>query len=327
MRSRKFILLSACILLAGALAAGFAARAVVLSRTGETFSAGVRNVPSVLGQTAEEVLFYPWSMYDIQPLSPIVSLLDETGQTAEEMAESFSSRFLAAFSLFGADFDELAAYSAVQYAIAGRNQSTLLFLKDFHARTGDGTPIFLSFALSESGPSTISYLVQPQNPDAITAEQQEQALERVKTDLKNILTSSKALEFMLSMANASDVSYDFFTDGSEVEYVTPSGELYILDNGMALLLAGYSELARTVSIDHASTALIVRLMANTADLFDPDATLDDILAQLDAYGLQVQIVSTPDQVIVLFTYSSAAMLGVYYDIQLGQYSGIGLSYQ
>ena len=329
MNKFKFLLLSACILSAGALAAGFAARAVVLPRTGEPISAGVLNVPSVLGQTAEEVLFYPWSMYEIQTLSPITSLLDETGQTVKEMAESFSSRFFAAFSLFGADFDELAAYSAVQYATVGRSQSILLFLKDFHARTGDGTPIFLSFALSESSPSTISYLVQPQNPDAITEEQQEQALERVKTDLKNILTSPEELQFILNMLNELDISYNFIVDGSETEYTTSSGEPYALDNAMALFLAGYCSLARNVSIDFASAALIAQaiLQANTIDPFDPETALDDILARLDTYGLQIQIVSTPDQVIVLFTYSSAAMLGVYYDIQLGQYSGIGLSYQ
>lgn len=331
MNKFKFMLLSACILLAGALAAGFAARAVVLPRTGETFSAGARNVPSVLGQTAEEVLFYPWSMYEIQTLSPITSLLEEEDQeqAVEEMAESFSRRFLSAFSLFGADFDELAAYSAVQYANAGRGQSLLLFLKDFHARTGDGTRIFLSFALSESGPSTISYLIRPQNPDAINEEQQEQALERVKADLKNLLTTPEELQFMMNMLNDPDLSYEFMTDGSETEYATAYGELYGPDSAMILLLARYCNLARTVSIDFASTALIAQLIlqANTIDPFDSETALDDILARLDTYGLQIQIVSTPDQVIVLFTYSSAAMLGVYYDIQLDRYSGIGLSYQ
>ena len=71
MRHVKFVLSALAILLAGAMAAGMAARAVAAPRTGEVISAGVVSVPSVLGQTAEEALFYPWSMYDYQTLAPL----------------------------------------------------------------------------------------------------------------------------------------------------------------------------------------------------------------------------------------------------------------
>ena len=57
MRNRKFWVSAAAILLAGAITAGLAARAVIAPPTGQVHSAGVVTIPSVLGQTAEEVLF------------------------------------------------------------------------------------------------------------------------------------------------------------------------------------------------------------------------------------------------------------------------------
>ena len=71
MRHVKFILSSLAILLAGAMAAGLAARSVTAPRAGEVVSAGTVPIPSVLGRTAEEVLFYPWSLYDMQTLVPL----------------------------------------------------------------------------------------------------------------------------------------------------------------------------------------------------------------------------------------------------------------
>ena len=92
MRNLKFILSAAAILLTGAIAAGLIAHAVVSPRTGEVQSAGVVTIPTVLGQTAEEVLFYPWSMYDTQPLRHLTDDellyalgLEELGATMKEV--------------------------------------------------------------------------------------------------------------------------------------------------------------------------------------------------------------------------------------------------
>ena len=71
MRHVKFILSALAILLAGAIAANMAARAVAAPRAGAVVSAGVVRIPSVLGQSAEEALFYPWSLYDMQTLVPL----------------------------------------------------------------------------------------------------------------------------------------------------------------------------------------------------------------------------------------------------------------
>ncbi len=143
MRHLKFIFSALAILLAGALAAGFAARTVVSPQTGKVVSAGVVSIPSVLGQTAEEVLFYPWSLYETTPLTPFLE-----GEGEAQGAESFSNRYLAPFSLFDVEFDELAAYRAAQYALINHNTEFVMFLKDFPVRTEEGTSLVIHFASS-----------------------------------------------------------------------------------------------------------------------------------------------------------------------------------
>lgn len=328
----KFILLSACILLAGTLAAGFAARAVVLPRTGEAFSAGVLNVPSVLGQTAEEVLFPPWPLYGAQPLDALseltwTTLFDDYGSDADpslekivlEYSEEYSNRFLSPFSLFGAVLDNQAAFEHSE--VSAQRQRTLLFLKDLPARSPDGTPLSLSFAYSDSAPVAISYLVRPAQPQTLTEAQQEEALERVKTDLRDLLTSAGTLNIIRSVEKGTEISVDYSIEEGLYEYAAPQ-----IDNAMTRLLDEYFNLATAQSIYYWPLLPISEYIAGELDMFTPETSLDDALAVLDSAGLQIQIVSTPEQIIILFTYDSSGMLGVYYDIQLQQYSGIGLSY-
>lgn len=327
MRHLKFICSALAILLAGAMAAGFAARAVAAPRTGETVSAGVVSIPSVLGQTAEEVLFYPWSLYEtltLEPLTPLLEMEDEE-QAVKEMAESFAYRYFAPFSLFDVELDELAAYGAARYAYISRSQGTLMFLKDFRAQAGDGTPLVLSFAHSVLDPASISYLIRPQNSVPVTEERQEQALDRVKADLWELLTSQDLLDAAITSQAEREEVYALFIEGDSA-YITPSGEVVTIDNAMAGLLAGYYVLSWSRSLDSRPIPLIWQHLKEAGDLygFTAETPLDDVLDSLDKLGMQIQLVSTPDQVIALFTYGSN-MMGVYYDVQLECYSGIGLN--
>ena len=335
MRHLKFILSALAILLAGAIAAGFAARTVISPRTGEVVSAGVVSVPSVLGQTADEVLFYPWPLYETVPLEPLTLLLEVEGegQAVEEMAESFSYRYFAPFSLFDVELDELAAYSATQCALISRNTEFVMFLKDFPVRAEEGTPLVIRFASSApdgSANTSISYLVRPQNPEVITMEQQEQALEQVKADLQELLTTPELLDAIAREQAERDEAYEMFqNDNDELSYITPSGELRPIDNDIASLLAGYHILSWDRSLNSAPLVLICQHLKSATDLYGvygvtAESLLDDVLDALDRTGIQVQLVSTPDQVIVLFI-CGTTMVGVYYDIQLERYSGVGLS--
>lgn len=326
MRKLKFILSALAILLAGALAVGFAAQAVVAPRAGETVSAGVVSVPPVLGQSTEEVLFYPWSLYDTLALEPCFPFLDseEEVQAVKENAASFPYRFFAPFSLFGVQFDEDAALRATEYAFVSRTQSNLTFLKDVPAQDESGTPLVVSFAHSDWDPFAISYLIRPQNPGSITEEQRQQALERVKADLHGLLTAPEMLDAVIGEELDRDMVYAMFQNG-ELPYIDPSGELRPIDNGMASLLAGYYVLSWHRSLDSRPLSHIWQLLKDNSDFYGctAETPLDDVLAKLDSRGVQIQLVPTQGQVIALFT-CGTTMVGVYYDIQLERYSGLGL---
>lgn len=245
-------------------------------------------------------------------------------EALKQEAESYSHRFFTPFTLFGADFDAFDAYCAVQYASISRSQTSLAFLKDFPGRAEDGTPLFLSFAdsiLGGAAPSSISYLVRPQNPGTVTEEQKAQALERVKADLRELLTSQE----LLDAAYASDTTYELLLEGN-LAYVTPSEEVPPIDNDLAALLSDYCVLARICGVTCEPVVITWEYLAVVCEFsgFTGETTLDDALAALDQAGAQVQLVSTPDQIIVLFT-NGSIMVGVYYDIQLERYSGLGLS--
>lgn len=330
MRHLKFILSALAILLAGAMAAGFAARTVVSPQTGEVVSAGAVSIPSVLGQTADEVLFYPWSLYEtvsLSRLTPFLEVEDEE-QAVKQMAESLSDRYLAPFSLFDVELDKLAAYSATQCAYISRNSEFVMFLKDFPVRAEEGTPLVIHFASSApdgSANTSISYLVRPQNPETITMEQQELALEQVKADLWELLTTPELLDAIVREQAEREEAYEMFLN-DELSYITPFGELCPIDNDMVSLLAGYHILSWNQSFSATPLPLICQHLKVATDLhgFTAENLLDDVLDALDRTGIQVQLVTTPDQVIVLFT-CGTTMVGVYYDIQLGRYSGLGLS--
>lgn len=337
----KFALSSVCILLVGALAAGLAARAVVLPRAGEVFSAGVLNVPSVLGQTAEEVLFPPWPLYGTQNRVTLADLLNEElnvyleyGEEAVESqrtyhVQTFYDRFLVPFSLFGVLLDAQAAFEHAE--ISAQRQRSLLFLKDFPAQSDSGGALTVSLAYSDTSPVSVSYLVRPANPQTLTEAQQTSALERVTDDLRDILTSEDTINALYDYAGPveSNVVYNEKKDAYDAEIEISGGteiETVRIGNEMALLLSKYIAIAQENGSYSWPLTPISQCIAQQLGQFPSDASFDEILAYLDSVDLQIQIISTPEQIIVLFTYDSNAMMGVYYDIQLQQYSGLGLSY-
>lgn len=347
MNKLKFVLLSLCILLTGALAAGFAARAVVSPQVGETFSAGVLNVPSVLGQTAEEVLFHPWSLYETEPLISVAEyyqrlLAEEAGYDADptidapatgvnptdapaasagpiagtQQYEQFSAEFVAAREQFSAHYlvpfemldavvDEQAAFDNLLCNGNGTRVRSLLFLKDLPARSPEGVPLSLSFAYSDSSPTAITYLVRPGEPQSPTEAEQAAALERVKADLLALLTDPGRLTNPVLLDQPDN------------------------DAGMLALLGEYFGFAETNGLYFWPGQTLLHYLLFYKDYFNESpepSTLDQLLVNLENYGVSLQLISTPEQIVVLFTLETDAMVGVYYDIQLGRYSGFGFSF-
>ncbi len=297
-----FALLAACILLAGALAAGLSTRAVVEPQVGQVMSAGALNVPTVLGHTAEEVLFYPWPMYDAQTLYPLTDDIVD--------AEVFRLMLEPARAMGAGDIDIDAALET------GRTNfdpdtlrppsglSAQLFLKDQSAGTDPaGTPVDLSFAISEDSidNNSISYLVRPARQRELSEQQQAQALTVVEADLQSLLLQQWEENGLTQVVS------DFYSAMSE-SYLGGVG----VSNTFELFFTENQYYAQIISED--------------AELPSSEMSNSELKQLLSDTGCSTQIISTPQQIVVLFTLSDGHLVGVYYDIQLERYSGIGLTY-
>ena len=344
MRNLKFILSAAAILLAGALAAGLTARAVVSPRTGEVQSAGVVTIPTVLGQTAEEVLFYPWSMYDTQLLRHLTDDelldnlgLDVLGATMEEVRQALSEAggvndagngtILQLFTNFGLmiplsiQWDLLPA--ALEWNLDRDGSAPAagqqIFLKDFPARTRqeDQVPVTLSFAAGDDG--SLSFLIRPAQAGTLTGEERTAALERVEHDLLMLFSNADA--YTAELPNGAAEGLPFENGAAD-----PSGLALrriiqtFFDYNYAL---GFSiEFINDFLNDRADFAYMAGMAPEDFESIAIDAFLSTVETTM---GWNIQIITTQQQILVLFTQPGGAVFGVYYDIQLGCYSGIGVS--
>lgn len=367
MRNLKFALSAAAILLVGAMAVGLAARAVVSPRVGEVRSAGVAAIPTVLGQTAEEVLFYPWSMYDTQPLRhPTEDELlwgDRIDTWYSGLAEIFFPNLLLdGFRLITfADFlpdemfptlewsgngqesgpfsdisqDEL--LSALEWNVSEQGNSpsygTHIFLKDFPAaarlgKEGTETPVTLNFAMGTSLETSVSFLVRPAQVRELTGEAQAAALEKVEQDLRlmllaeNLFYSHSYPYSEMDRLLPEDIPY--FNSGEDPPYFH-SGLYWLLQ-----IFHHYCIWANIIPRDPIGLFMDDRWMLSEwldRALEDPyEAPMEEFLSEVEQSGSwNIQIITTQQQIVVLFTGNSGVMFGVYYDIQLGCYSGIGLT--
>ena len=366
MRDLKFILSAAAILLAGALAAGLTAHAVVSPKTGEVRSAGVVAIPTVLGQTAEEVLFYPWSMYDTQPLRRLTedellySLgLDALGDTMEDISRVLSEAdgvndvghgtILPIFTNFGLimpiSIQWNGLIAALEWNLDEDGEApaagTQIFLKDFPALAGleDQVPVTLSFAASDTGLSFLICSAQAGTPaggertgapdrgdpgpqaGAFSEEERAAALELVANDLLALFSPGYiyAEERDPGGAEEGPPADDGAAD-------PPGLALYRLirtffDYNADLGLGSLKPIGEFL-FDRAWMASMVGIAPET---YGPDS-IDEFLSAIEtATGWNIQLITTQRQILALFTQPGGAVFGVYYDIGLGRYSGIGVS--
>lgn len=346
MRNVKFVLFAAAILLVGAIAAGLAAQSVVSPRTGEIHSAGVLNIPTVLGQTAEEVLFYPWSMYDTQSLRHFTEneLLDVMGlncfgATMEEVhlllseidgnigdIDLASETLLPLFDNFhlfmplSFQWADLIDTLEVNLGESGRSPAagTQLFLKDFPATAAldSQVPVTLNFALNAgSNKESISFLIRPAQPRTLTEKEQAAALERVENDLRLFLLYDHM--FTVEAEPGSNLS-------SKMADTPSSSEMRQL---VQFFCEQNTNLSQHMIQLNSTLFNLQYYFAELADL-SPLTPIDEFLTAVEAStGWSIQIITTQQQIVVLFTSDNGYVFGIYYDIQLGYYSGIGINYQ
>lgn len=346
MRNPKFILSAAAILLAGAITAGLAAQSVVTPRTGEVQSAGPAAIPTVLGQTAEEVLFPPWSMYESQTLRHFTE--DELfygfelfglGETLEEVyallpdlrQEDLTENgpFLL-FNVFNfiqpVDIPWIELFSSLEYNDRTNRPATgsQLFLKDLPATAYLGeekkeTPVTLSFALGDSPGTSLSFLIRPAQAREIGQNKQAAALAKVEEDLRELLLNNDPITMVYYKG---EVYYEVGSDGpsSEMHRLLQTFYTYYLNSKEPPHL---SQLFGSIGHFLQERRGLREWFAERLD--DPNtAPMDDFLSVVELSGVcTVQIITTQQQIVVLFT-TGSGVFGVYYDIQLDCYSGIGI---
>lgn len=321
MRNLKFVLSALAILLAGALAAGFAARAVAAPRAGEVVSAGVVNVPSVLGQEAEQVLFYPWPLYDMQTLA---SMSEEVQSSiASDISLSVQGSLMssvAAMDALGADFDLDLLLKGMTWNQSDLKTADVVFLKDFPAALDDGTPVLLSYALSFSGPQSISWLMTPRDAAEPSKEQRQAALDKVKEDLAGLLWN-----FFRPDRNFTN---DLATFQQDFDKYFLSLNLDSLHERLEFT---YVQVCDRISYSYFQESFQVEAaggeagMPLEAELPSEPPPAEELLGRAGGGSGQLQLISTQDQIVALFTSDTGIMLGVYYDIHLERYSGLGIS--
>ena len=129
-----FVLLTVLILLAGGMAVGMAARLVVVPQADQTVEVDTPDPPSFISQSMDEVMFYPWTLYDPDSFS---------GHLPEGTADEFwpwCTRHLSdGATLLGLTLDN-------DGINRGLIDYDLCFWKDCPAHTQDGQPVLLDVA-------------------------------------------------------------------------------------------------------------------------------------------------------------------------------------
>lgn len=322
MQRVKFVLLTVLILLSGAALSGLAAWKVVTPAVGETVNAGVLSVPSVLGQTANEVLFYPWPVYDMQTLSPI----SEADLEKYDLGYPFDLfAAIVAMDALGAEFD-LETLVRSQQVYDGRGlgagRTELRYVKDFPASLGD-VPVLLNYAQSQFNPSAVSWLMHPVEQTELSEQQQQEALNKVQNDLAGLIWyliepdrnySNDLMVFLENFNTLQDSApmfYEWACEWMDLMYTQYYG--------------GYNGGGFEAPDAELSVCFTIHDDEQEQEPEPPPYTLEELLAMGQGDFVDIQFISTPRQIVLLFNLDSGRIVGLYYDIQLGCYSGLGLN--
>lgn len=317
MRNLKFILCTLAILLAGALGASFAARTVVSPQAGAVVNAGVLPVPSVLGQTADEALFYPWSLYEMQTLFPIPG--DMLKVPPGDMA--LAAAAFEAFDMACSTDDLVKNQRWNNGETSSWNGGTLVFLKDFPAAlAGSDVPVSLDYALSDGSPLSASWLVRPRVAADLTEQQRQAALDRVREDLADLLRYMCGVsgEYQNGLMQLIE---NFGRRFSEMDMTIFFDWLEAFVNILHMQYNGSLEIRTS---DESGQFVEATFFPDGSGLDLPSLSLEELLALGTRY-VDIQLISTPRQVVVLFSVQDSWTFGMYYDVQLERYSGFGLS--
>ena len=296
-----FVLLTVLILLAGGMAVGMAARLVVVPQADETVEVDTPTIPSVLGQSVDEVVFYPWDRYDPEAVSTSFS------PDSENQNQWFYQENLVRMG-------GLLGLSGLEDSMSqGAFLDNLWFWCDCPATTQDGQPALLDVALGQDSGNFGMTWVARSTGEPPTRAQKEAAVAKVQEDVCGLFDDTEEKwELKELLYQLEEYVYSF---GSVDE------ELGIWENSVGSYLA---------SAQYYIDSILYRISdcGYSGATLDTQEKLKAISSFAQGQNLTVQLVTTQRQVVVVLTYVPEGItIGAYYDMVLEQYSGLVINAQ
>lgn len=298
-----FVLLTVLILLAGGMAVGMAARLVVVPQADETVKVDTPTIPSVLGQSVDEVVFYPWDRYDPEAVSTSFS------PDSENQNQWFYQENLVRMG-------GLLGLSGLEDSMSqGAFLDNLWFWCDCPATTQDGQPALLDVALGQDSGNFGMTWVARSTGEPPTRAQKEAAVAKVQQDVCALFDPqgqtgdlSMALDSLYNVLEQSAMLYQLGEpDSAEQDWYASEAVSFVY-----------------VSIPDIAASLPSQAAQSTQQ------QLNALSQAAQNMGYRIQLVTTQRQVVVVLTYTFADeaswySVGVYYDMVLEQYSGFAIN--
>lgn len=296
-----FVLLTVLILLAGGMAVGMAARLVVVPQAGKTVEVDTPTIPSVLGQSVDEVVFYPWDRYDPEAVRTSFS------PDSENQNQWFYQENLVRMG-------GLLGLSGLEDSMSqGAFLDNLWFWCDCPTTTQDGQPALLDVALGQDSGNFGMTWVARSTGEPPTRAQKEAAVAKVQEDVCGLFDDTEEKwELKELLYQLEEYVYSF---GSVDE------ELGIWENSVGSYLA---------SAQYYIDSILYRISdcGYSGATLDTKEKLKAISSFAQGQNLTVQLVTTQRQVVVVLTYVPEGItIGAYYDMVLEQYSGLVINAQ
>ena len=285
----RFVVLAVLILLLVGLAVFLAARLTVAPRAGETVE--VTAPPQVY--TINDALFYPWNAYEAQDIAQLSSW-------AQGEDQAWYQRYLQ-------NVPALLGLSGMEASTElGRTGAEVGFWSDCPVTAANGQPALLDVAYGQENGALGMYWVARSTGSPPTQEQKEAAIAQVETDIQEWIsgqgeTVTRLQDLLMNLWKELDYAHIVYDDTDRES-------------------AGAEAM-------HPVLEPMKYIWSEVSTLRGDGLTMEKLTQEAAFYGLQIQIVTTQRHVVLVLqrrdtTTGQLCTVGAYYDMVLGDYSGL-----
>ncbi len=294
---------AALILLAGGTAVGLAARLVVAPQAGETVEVDTPSIPSILGQSVDEVMFYPWNTYDKE-------------HTDSNMIETAEQESLEWYLFNLTQIPQIFGFSGMENSVdKGQLRNNCGYWKDCPVTAQNGQSALLDVAFGQDYQDFGMTWVARSTGELPTRAQKDAAVDTVQQDVCRMFATGQDTKLeQLLMQVWSHLEVAAYERNASADY----GEMQ---------LSNYEWHAQSTMASVLGPISTVRDMVSVEPGASTQKQLGAISSAAQQMDYHVQLVTTQRQVVLVMTIVNSAQdcwrsVGVYYDMVLEQYSGI-----